>query len=90
MSDTLHKNHFVAKNHEDYLIEGDDLMRIQFSRYTKVEGKIKKLICELNIGKTQYMELLEKYGISEIVSKNWKIWEKGQDGEKGQYVPFAQ
>ena len=93
--DTMYRNHFVSKTAEDNLLDSDEKYTIQFSRLESYKGEKKYIRASLNIGKKQFMEIVKKYGIQDVLASRWEVWQKPTPEElalnpkaKGKNIPF--
>ncbi len=82
--DVMYRNHAVSPDASDALISGEDRMQMQFTRLvTMSEGK-KYVRATVSIGLKQYKEIVETYGLADIIVSRWEVWDK----ELKKNVPF--
>lgn len=83
-NDVMYKNHAVAKNAKDALVDESDRIIVQFSRLERTPKGKKYIRATVNFGITQFKEVIEKYGLE--LSNRWEIWDK----EEKKNVPFQE
>ena len=88
--DNFVRNHCVSKQDPDYMLPSEDAVRIQFTRLVKTQDGMKYIRSTINAGHEQFMEIIEKYGLADVVQSRWQIWQTGKDGSKGKNLPYTE
>ena len=77
-SDVMYKNHCVSPTSKEALIDGDERVIIQFSTLERTKDGKKYVRASINASRKIMREIIEKYGLAEIVVNRWEIWDKEQ------------
>ena len=87
--DNFVRNHCVPKGHEDIMLLSEDAIQIQFQRLVTVENQTKYCRATINCSHKIMMEIIDKYGLNDIITSRWTIWQAGKNGTKGKNIPFS-
>lgn len=85
-ADVMYKNHCVAPNAKNRLVDAEDLVTIQFSRLERTQNGKKYARATVNADRSIMKEIIEKYGLQDVIVGRWETWDK----EQKKNVPFQE